>query len=186
RISMKKSFVSLLFLLFFEISASHAGWSEEGIISHLSIHSGNAIFASLSSLSASDTQAACSTTNNAGQFGFGLRELYSQQLFSMLLSADMASRPVKVFLTGECIQGRPQINGLKIVDEGRSDIYSWNELGEWGACILNNGRCGVGIQHQTVECVRNDGAVAVVANSYCDAIIRPESRGCYRSCGGGQ
>ncbi|MEJ1418042.1 MAG: thrombospondin type-1 domain-containing protein, partial [Candidatus Sedimenticola sp. (ex Thyasira tokunagai)] len=100
-------------------------------------------------------------------------------------SADMASRPVKVFLTGECIQGRPQINGLKIVDEGRSDIYSWNELGEWGACILNNGRCGVGIQHQTVECVRNDGAVAVVANSYCDAIIRPESRGCYRSCGGG-
>ncbi|WXG53368.1 MAG: thrombospondin type-1 domain-containing protein [Candidatus Sedimenticola sp. (ex Thyasira tokunagai)] len=182
---MKKSFVSLLFLLFFEISASHAGWSEEGIISHLSIHSGNAIFASLSSLSASDTQAACSTTNNAGQFGFGLGELYSQPLLSMLLSADMASRPVSVFLTGECIQGRPQINGLKIVDEGRSDIYSWNELGEWGACILNNGRCGVGIQHQTVECVRNDGAVAVVANSYCDAIIRPESRGCYRSCGGG-
>ncbi|MEJ1495550.1 MAG: hypothetical protein RPU13_03575, partial [Candidatus Sedimenticola sp. (ex Thyasira tokunagai)] len=43
RISMKKSFVSILFLLFFEISTSYAGWSEEGEISYLGIHSGNAI-----------------------------------------------------------------------------------------------------------------------------------------------
>lgn len=113
---MKLSISSIFITFLLMASNSYAGWSEPGEINRLRVFGGDILFSSLSSLSASDTQAACGVTGNAGQFGVRLNELYSKYLVSMILSAEMAGRSVKVFMTGNCVQGRPEVNGVQIVD----------------------------------------------------------------------
>jgi len=74
------------------------------------------VLGSLSSLSATDSQAACGNTTNAGQFSYAINNVYSNTLQSMVLAAELAARNIKVFMTGACLEGRPEINGAWVID----------------------------------------------------------------------
>lgn len=111
-----KIYISKFMLLFLMFSGSTygAGWSATGETNDLRVHSGTNVFATLSSLTTDDNQESCGNTHNAQQFSFSIAETYSDHLLSMLLSAEMAGRQIQVYLTGECVGNRPEINGVKI------------------------------------------------------------------------
>lgn len=97
-------------------TAGAGEWSSEGDISRLRLHAGSTYFGGHSGLSSSNSQAACNSTSNAGEFSFGVGADYSDSLLSMLLAAEMGDRKVKVYLSGGCLGNRPEINGLEIQD----------------------------------------------------------------------
>lgn len=101
-------------------SSVYAGeWSQSGYTSDYRVFSssnGSVVFASLSSLDSTYNQQICGNSNNAGQFSFYIFEdVTSKGLMSILLSAELANRQVQVYLTGNCTQNRPEINGARIV-----------------------------------------------------------------------
>ncbi|MCP4457686.1 MAG: hypothetical protein GY816_06620 [Cytophagales bacterium] len=112
---MKKSITNILFILVFVSGSSYgSGWSSTGETADLRVFGGEFVLATLSSLTSSDNQENCGNTQNPRQFSFLLEEIYSQHLLSMLLSAEMGGRSIQVYLTGNCIGNRPEINGVRI------------------------------------------------------------------------
>jgi hypothetical protein len=107
--------IALICLLSSEIC--FAAWSSAGEISRLRIYNGNIVLSSLSSLSADYNLTSCGNTSNSGQFSFSLNQQNSNALLSMLMSAELAGRKVQVYLTGSCVENRPEINGVQIVDQ---------------------------------------------------------------------
>jgi hypothetical protein len=67
-------------------------------------------------MSGTDNQAKCGNSDNPGQFSMDITKNYSNSVLSMLLSAEMAGRSVKVFMSGGCFENRPEINGVHVID----------------------------------------------------------------------
>jgi len=114
---MKKTAVTLMFFLMGSSSSAYAEWSGSGDISNLRLYNATVILAGLSSLSTTESQAYCGTTSNGGQFSLAIDKPYSNLVQSMILSAEIAGRTIKVHLTGTCLEGRPEINGAWVIDK---------------------------------------------------------------------
>jgi hypothetical protein len=106
-------------LFLFTLAASpncYAAWSGTGSLSNLRIWQGRTVLGQLSSMSGDDSQAACGSTANARQFGFSLSQQNAGALLSMLLSVDASNTKIKIYMTGNCVENRPEINGVWITD----------------------------------------------------------------------
>jgi hypothetical protein len=110
-------FIVITMLIYIaSITSASAEWSGPGTISNLRLYNGYVILASLSSLSSTDGQSKCGNSDNPGQFGLDINQSYSNSVLSMLLSAEMAGRSVKVYMSGGCFENRPEINGIHVID----------------------------------------------------------------------
>lgn len=113
---MKHLLASASLLLCVFCNQAYAAWSTPGTTSGFRIYNGTTVLARLSSLSEADNLAACGNANSPGQFSFPVGQVYTDALISMILTAEMGGRSIKVFLTGACVLDRPEINGVELVD----------------------------------------------------------------------
>jgi hypothetical protein len=110
---MKKLLIALSFSLL--ASTAFSDWSSEGTLSSLRIHNGASILANFPSLSSEQVESICGSEGIPGQISVNLDDNHSSSILSMMLSAEMAERKVKVFLSGSCYQQRIHINGVSIL-----------------------------------------------------------------------
>ena len=113
-IKMIKLSITLLFcLLSFNVYAS--GWSPPGYTSEIRLFQGYVVLGSLSSLDSTYQQQYCGNSTYNDQFSFSNSDPNAKEYMAMLLSAEMSNRQVSIYFDGNCNEGRPEINGVRII-----------------------------------------------------------------------
>jgi len=104
-------FAAIIFLL--TSGNAFAAWGNPGSVSNVRLFDGKVFLASLSSVKGDKEAPKCVVDT---QFSFKLGMPYTDSLLSILLAAKMAEKKIRVDFTGQCEEGRPEINGIQIVN----------------------------------------------------------------------
>lgn len=111
---MKKLFIPFVFLLSATVQALPAGWYDAGKVTRVhSGHGGNTIF-----LFSTEKNLGIDVAGCFNSFGYMVKETgtNSNRIYSLLLTAYTSGKPVAIYLTGSCIETRPEVNAVQITE----------------------------------------------------------------------
>lgn len=104
-------FLSVVFSL--ECIAEPAGWYDAGKVTR--VHSGHGNGTFLFSTEKNLNIAGCQEN-----YGYNVKEdaSNSNRIYSTLLAAYASGKPVAIYITGVCLNGRPEVNAVQIKETG--------------------------------------------------------------------
>jgi len=104
---MKK--LILLTVIYTMSSASLAGWHDGGKVTRLHSGHGKGIW-----FFSTEKHAHVEGCNNSYGYNVSSEKDNSERQYSLLMAAYMSGKPVAIATTGECLEGRPEVNGVQI------------------------------------------------------------------------
>ncbi|MCL6270754.1 hypothetical protein M3P05_12550 [Sansalvadorimonas sp. 2012CJ34-2] len=109
-----KNFIKLS-IIFFSVSSNaySASWENVGLVTR--VHSGHGIGYFLFS-----TEKQINVNGCDNRFGYDVNENLksSDRIYSLLLTAYTTGKPVAIYITGNCLGGRPEVNAVQFTDTG--------------------------------------------------------------------
>ena len=90
-------------------SATLADWHDAGKVTRLHSGHGTGIW-----FFSTEKHAHVEGCDNSYGYNVSSTKDNSERQYSLLMAAYMAGEPVAVATTGECLEGRPQVNGVQI------------------------------------------------------------------------
>lgn len=108
--------IEALFLIIISSNVFAQGWHDVGNVTR--VHSGHGNGIMYLSTSTQIAVEGC-TVNNAG-YTYSEAATNSDKIYSLLLSAYVSKKPVTIYVTGQCLSNRSEINAVQYKDDGVS------------------------------------------------------------------
>lgn len=101
--------------LLFSVGVNAASWTaDEGFISELRIFNGSQILGDFIDAGRNDVSIRPECTGNG--FVLNLNDALVEETYSLLMSAQITKKPVRLYYTDTCTQTRSSVNGVRFVD----------------------------------------------------------------------
>lgn len=111
---------AVIFVLFFSIvtQASASGWYDAGKVTRVHTGHGNGTFANSTIYFSTINQFVVESCSSNAGYTFDENNPNAERIYSLLLSAYVSKLPVSIYVTGDCLSGRPKIDAVQFRDEG--------------------------------------------------------------------